>query len=446
MSKSDLGEFSYFSTIIALSMIVLTLGMDTALMRFFKDNPIKSVFSNSLNFILIFSGSLLFIIFIFSDFFGNLLSDNPLSSILLSLSISIVFIEIINTISITYLRMVRKTKRFAATKVLMVLIGVILNYVFVKEFNMGPVGALSANLIATFIALLLYIDIIFKNYQFKIDPTLIKEMVKYAIPTIPSVLAVVYLQFGDQLIIKNLLSNEQLAEYSTNYKLALPMMMFVVMFEQAWKPFYMTNYQDQDANQIFKKVFTYFVLFSSLIFLFSAFFIEYIAVMPMFGGNFINDTYWAGFGIIPLILGGYFFFGLYNQFAVGFHIKKITHHLPQATISGAVLNILLNLFLIPKFGYWGAAYATISSYFLIALILYIKSKKYFKIDYQWKKVLTLIALTLIAYSTIELLDFERGLFDILIKSISIIILILLLLLNKFFTKNELNFLKKIIRK
>jgi len=342
--------------------------------------------------------------------------------------------------------MVRKTKRFAATKVLMVLIGVILNYVFVKEFNMGPVGALSANLIATFIALLLYIDIIFKNYQFKIDPTLIKEMVKYAIPTIPSVLAVVYLQFGDQLIIKNLLSNEQLAEYSTNYKLALPMMMFVVMFEQAWKPFYMTNYQDQDANQIFKKVFTYFVLFSSLIFLFSAFFIEYIAVMPMFGGNFINDTYWAGFGIIPLILGGYFFFGLYNQFAVGFHIKKITHHLPQATISGAVLNILLNLFLIPKFGYWGAAYATISSYFLIALILYIKSKKYFKIDYQWKKVLTLIALTLIAYSTIELLDFERGLFDILIKSISIIILILLLLLNKFFTKNELNFLKKIIRK
>jgi O-antigen/teichoic acid export membrane protein len=63
-------------------------------------------------------------------------------------------------------------------------------------------------------------------------------------------------------------------------------------------------------------------------------------------------------GIIPIILGGYFFNGIFNVLSAGFNIEKKTDS-SYCCWSCAIVNIGLNFLLIPIIGYWGAAYATL---------------------------------------------------------------------------------------
>jgi O-antigen/teichoic acid export membrane protein len=224
------------------------------------------------------------------------------------------------------------------------------------------------------------------------------------------------------------------------------MMLFVSVFEYAWKPFYLSHYDDKDAKQLFARVLTYFTLASAAVFLVTGMFIEYIVQMPFIGGKFIKPEYWVGMGIIPIILGGYFFNGLYNNFAAGFQINKKTEYLPIAIGISAIINIGLNFLLIPVFSYWGAAWATLIAYFCSAVILYLFARKIYPIVYEWKRVGIIISTAIIIYSASMVLTSEMSLsISFLFRMIAIIIFFLLLYAFKIFSPAELRRLKQMLR-
>ena len=220
------------------------------------------------------------------------------------------------------------------------------------------------------------------------------------------------------------------------------MMLFVSVFEYAWKPFYLSNFKEADAKQLYSRVLTYFTLIAALIFLVTGFFIEYIIRLPFLGGRFINPEFWSGLGIIPIILGGYYFNGVFTNLAAGCHITKHTKYLPIAVGGGALLNVAANILLIPYFGIYGAAWATLLAYFISAAILFFISRKIYPITYEFRRLFIILISTLAVYFAATIMTIELDLvFAFIIKIFAILLFIGLLRVMGFFSSSELRRLK-----
>jgi O-antigen/teichoic acid export membrane protein len=211
------------------------------------------------------------------------------------------------------------------------------------------------------------------------------------------------------------------------------MMLFVSMFEFAWRPFFLQQVKESnetEAKKLFSKVMTLFVLIGSLIFVVLSFFIEDIAKMKLpFRGYLIGKSYWGGLDIVPIILFSYLLYGIYINLMAGIYIEKKTKYLPIITGAAALINIIANFILIPSFHLIGAAVATLLSYFVMMSGIYYYSQKYYRINYEIKNIILILVFSIAVYTS--LLIFTKFLFiNLIIKLILILIFISVIFLFK----------------
>jgi O-antigen/teichoic acid export membrane protein len=228
--------------------------------------------------------------------------------------------------------------------------------------------------------------------------------------------------------------------YSANYKLGIFMMLFVSMFQYAWQPFFFQNAREKNIKQVFSKILTYFTIAGSLILIFLSLFIDDIVKFHILGRTIMGPAFWSGLIIVPIILFGYLFNGIYYILSAGMFIEEKSSYVPIITGIGAAINVCVNFLLIPVWGIIGAALATFASYFVMAVMVYKITQRFYEINYEKVKVIKTLSLVLIAGSVYYYLMFVHNLFFtykilILIGFISSLFLFV-------FDKKELGFIKK----
>lgn len=441
----------YSYSIIALLNILYVFGMETAYFRFynFEDKEeSKKVFSNSFIFISLLTCLFTIVFLIFSKPIGSAIASSELENptFLVFLALLIPLFDLLTYIPFGFLRMSRQAKRFAITKFVIIVITVFLNFLFLIGFDMQAEGVFYAQIIGSIITVIYFIPIFKENFVFNIDNKLLKHMLKFGIPTLPASMSAIILQVADRPILKELTNSElAITTYQVNYRLGIPMMIFVTVFEYAWKPFYLSTYKEEDAKKSFARILTYFTLVSSFIFLFFSFFMEFIVKVPFIGGKLINPKYWQGLHIIPIVLLAYFFNGLYTNFTAGFIIEKKTKLLPFSVGIAAIVNIISNFILIPIYGYTGAAWSTLIAYFISAFIIYFQSRRIYPIDYEWSRIGLLILLCTIIFFISVYVIIPTIYLSVLFKIFLIIIYIFMLFIFGFFNSNEQQFIKSFIK-
>ncbi len=441
----------YSFSIVALLNVVYSFGMESAYFRFYSfDNKEDSrkAFSNS--YIFINSISLFFTIFLIinSGILGDIIASRELNNtgLLFSLAILMPFIDALTYIPYGYLRMSKQAKKFAVTKFIIIFITVAFNFILLIPLSMQAEGVFIAQIIGSTFAFIYFIPILKENLTFRIDSKLLKQMLKFGIPTIPASISSIILQVADRPILKELTNSDlAITTYQVNYRLGIPMMIFVTIFEYAWKPFYLSNYTEPDAKNLYARILTYFTLISSFIFLFFSFFMQYLVQIPFIGGKLINPKYWEGLHIIPIILLAYFFNGMFTNFSAGFLIEKKTKYLPIAVGLAAIVNVIANFILIPIFGYTGAAWATFIAYLFSAAILYYYSLSIYPIRYEWNRIVTIVISAAIVFLINHFILLENVIFEILIKVGLILIYFIILFLFGFFNPDELKIIKNFFK-
>jgi O-antigen/teichoic acid export membrane protein len=248
------------------------------------------------------------------------------------------------------------------------------------------------------------IGLVFRQLTLRFPAGLYKEILKFGLPYIPAGLAGIAMQVIDRPIVKALTNDSTLGIYQLNYRLGIFMMLIVGMFDYAWRPFFLNHAKDADAKQLFAKVFTFFILGAMSIFLVLSLFIEDIVRMNFFGKQFFPPIYWQGVEIVPWILLAYVFTGAYVVFVVGVYLEKKTKYLPFVTGAGALLNVGANFFLIPKIGILGAALSTLFSYIVMAVGMYYVSQRFYRVEYEWNKVLKIVGSAAIIFILFRLLQ------------------------------------------
>jgi len=443
----DYGIITNIYAFIGLLSVIFLYGMDAAYLKYDSEPSIggfKDKFSTPFLSVLIVAFFFSLLLILTQEPILKLLAVPQKFYYLIFLIAPILFLDAISSIPFIKLRIERRAKKFALFKTLNILINVTLNLFLILKLKWGIEAVFVSNLLASFASFLMTLPIVLKNLKFDFNTLLLKRLLKFGLPYLPAGLAAMVIQVIDRPIMEHLTDLNTLGIYQANYKLGIFMMLFVNMFQYAWQPFFLQEAKTENAKEVFAKVLTYFTLAGSIILMVISLFIDNIVKInfEIFGKqlSLIGSAYWSGLDIVPVVLLGYLFNGLYVVFTVGIYLKEKSIYAPIITGTGAVVNIVVNFILIPLMGIMGAALATLASYLVMAIGFYLVTQKFYKINYEYDKIIKIFSSIILIGIIYYNLLYNGNLFLIY----KIIMLILFLLFISFFVieKNEFISLKR----
>jgi O-antigen/teichoic acid export membrane protein len=230
-----------------------------------------------------------------------------------------------------------------------------------------------------FISFFIFVHILKKGKSF-ININHWKYALLISVPLIPHHLAGNILNHFDKIMINKYTGSVDTGLYSLGYSYALILSVAWTSFNQAWVPWFYSKMKEKNISDIKKYVKPYMILFTMI-------FIFMIVIGPEAIKVFGPKEYWNSKWVIPPVLLGIFFQFMYSLFVnIEFYMKK-TQFIAIGTIFAAILNVGLNFFFIPIFGYVSAAYTTLAGYLLLFIMHYLISKKWLNEDIYNKRFL-----------------------------------------------------------
>ena len=400
LTTSQYGIVANVYSYLAFLNVIYNYGMESAYFRYAssleKGDP-KEKFSTPLISIAITSTlfSSLIIAFAVPLTHVFLISENFYR--ILYYSAGILFFDALVIVPFASLRMARRPKFFAALKIVNIASNVAFNIVSLLWLKWGVEGIFLSGLASSVLTFVLMIPHIVRSSSWKFSGSLYASLLKFGLPYVPVGLSGMVLQVIDRPMLKAFTNDSNVGIYQANYRLGIFMNLVTSMFDYAWKPFFLSHANDENAKPLFARVLTYFLLAMSGIFLVLSFFIADIVQVKIFGRHIIHPDYWSGLGVVPVVLLAYIFGGISIHFNAGIFIEKKTAYLLPTSILAAVSNIVANFFLIPKYGIMGAAYATLIAYALSAFVMYFIVQRFYRIEYEFARTLKLALSVALVY-------------------------------------------------
>ncbi|MEG1256987.1 oligosaccharide flippase family protein [Clostridium sp.] len=370
LSKSEYGDFNNFTSWMSLLMILTTLDLYTSInrARFDFEDDIDGYISSIAVLGTLFTAICYLVVITFSDFFISLFSMEYKY-------IHIMFIYLLVSPVMTLLqtkhRLYQEYKFFVFISIFSTLISVGLSVIFVLTFSdklFGRIVGYVAPLLI--INIIIYLYITFKGR--KISLYYWRYGLFICVPLIPHVLGGNILGTSDRLLIQKICGANDLALYSLAYSCSLIVSVLWTSMNQAWAPWLMENLHQKNYKVIKKRSKQYLFLFLSIG---TSIILLAPEVVYILGGKVYLQ---AKYVMPPVIMGCMFQFAYSMYVNIEIYEKK-TWLISLGTMLAAVANILLNMLLIPIFGYIAAAYTTLICYALL-LVFHFLSVKRLRLD------------------------------------------------------------------
>lgn len=204
--------------------------------------------------------------------------------------------------------------------------------------------------------------------RWKLNTSYWKAALLFNLPLIPHYLSGYVLNNSDRIMIANLVDSSAAAKYSLAYTVALAVTIVWGAINGSLIPYTYEKCRKNDFPAISSVTSPILIVYAFLCGALILLAPEIVMIMA-------PESYYECVYIIPPIIGGVFFMALYFVFANVVYYYKQPKYVMYASVSAAVLNILLNWFFIPRYGYLAAGYTTLSCYLLQATLDYFAMKK-----------------------------------------------------------------------
>ena len=423
LPTAEYGEVSILLSWMVFFNVILSYGMETAFFRFYNSESDKqNVIATTT--ISVFWSSIFFL-------FGALIFRNTLAAMAnvdvqyITYSIWILVLDALVIVPFSKLRANQKPMVYAAIKIGNVAVNLILNIFFLlflpKIAESNPDSFLGNLYIDNFeigyifvsnlLASLLTFVVLSPNYlslKRNFDTVLWKKMMRYGLPILVAGIAFAVNEHFDKILLGYLLpeniAKSEVGAYSACYKLGLFMVLFATAFRLGIEPFFFSHSNNENAPQTYAVITKYFVILGSLILLGVIVFADILKLILL-----DNQSYWEAMKVVPLIILANFFLGIYNNLSVWYKLTDKTIIGAYISIVGAIVTLVLNYLLIPKYSYYGSAIATISAYGSMMFISYILGNKYYPIPYDMEKIGAYLGIS-IAFSAVSFYGFRENYF------------------------------------
>jgi len=432
LSTAGYGNYALLLSVYALASVLYQSGMQSALTKYYLDETTtdgrRKVFSSIFNSAVIVGIILTLIAITLSGQVSKIIFGAERHSSLIILVFTALLFDSICYYGFQLLKTQEKAKRVVKLSFINAIINFILNIVLVYFLRMSIAGIFYAQLISAVILLMLLLPNFSYEYKIYIDKKIMKLVVIFSLPLLASGLLSSAVDVSDRFILNIFTNRNEVGIYSLSYKIAMVMNVFMLAFRTAWIPHAIKVYKQENYSHIFGKTFEKLLLGSFLILLIVVLFSPALFEIKIFSRNLLNPDYKAGIIILPYVLTGYMLNGIAGFYSLYPFISSKSVYFLLSDVSAFIINLILNLILIPKFGMLGAAASTAFAFLTSALYLFIVSRKKIIITYPLKEIIT------IGFTAVVLLIIGMYLRNYFINVMLILIYILI-----FVRQTKLNF-------
>lgn len=426
---SDYGIYTDVFAWVAIIWVMLTYGMETTFFRFAeseKKNP--NVFSTAFSSLLV--SSILFLILVIgnSGSIATWMGYGDRVHYIIYFGFILTF-DALSAIPFARLRQQNRPIRFAVIKLINIGLNIGFNLFFIllcpyvisnfpeseltrlilTFFNPDDiVGYIFISTLISSSVTLVFLIPEFRIKKFHFDTALWKRMMVYTWPLLIVAIAGSINLSLDKILLSRLLPGNSDAEvmsqvgiYGACYKVSIIMTLFVQTFRYAADPFFFSEAGKSDSRKIYAEVLKIFTIVTSLIFLLTTLYLDVVI-------NLIGKDYREGREVIPILLMGNLFLGIFYNLSFWYKLTNKTIYGALFSIIGAGLTIILNIILIPKIGYYGSAWAAFTAYFTMMTLSYFMGKKHFSIPYDTMKIMFYLGFSIVLYLISKFLNMEPG--------------------------------------
>ena len=380
---------------VALVLVLLTFGMETTYFRFTNKTHTDSETVYGTTLMSVGTVSFAFAVVV-------LLLLNPISELMgygehpeyVGVMAVTVAIDAFLCIPFAHLRQQKKAMKFAALKLLNIVVSIALNLVYFYFMDGKDVAyAFYINLVCT-VMLAVCLITEYTGFRWKLDTKLLRTMLSYSWPILVLGIAGILNQAADKMLFPYLYKGAdmqaQLGIYGACSKIAMIMAMITQAFRFAYEPIVFAGVKDKDQHEMYAQAMKYFIIFTLLAFLMV---VGYLDVLKYI----IGADYWVGLRVVPIVMAAEIMMGIY--FNLSFWYKVIDKTIWGAIFSGIGVAVLLvvNVIFVPQYGYMACAWGGFAGYGVAMLISYVVGQKYYPIDYPLKDIGIYVTLALVAF-------------------------------------------------
>ena len=367
LSLAEYGKLQLYITTIPVMAIILSFSQGASVKREYIDNKARSL--RALYNIVLYATGLAVVLFIIHLSSGYGFIGKEYLWYIIPGSLFFAITELYNS----YLLISRQVIIYNIIYLVRTSLPYVIGLLLIYQLDEVSVNYARAHVLVMAVLTILITIKVLQLSDRKWDPKLLKSSIRFALPIIPGSISALVLTFADRYLIEYYTGLEEVAIYSMGYTIAAILSMAFLAIGKAWQPFMLEELKTGKVIRLRKVARLYFLV------------ILVMAVGIYFARHFILDiladeSYADAAEIVPYILGGLIFYFIYTLYSnIAFYLRR-TIILVIPGIAAAILNIILNIILIPKHGYEVAALTTLISYGLQGLLTVILANAIFGID------------------------------------------------------------------
>lgn len=247
----------------------------------------------------------------------------------------------------------------------------LLNIVLLTSTELGVAGVFYSLLFSTALYAGALIWAIRRDLHWCVDRALGRELLRFGLPFLPVLLNMWIIDLSDRYLLGLYLSTSTVGIYSLGYKFGQAMQLVVTAFTMGWVPVRFKILNLGEPQAIYGRVATFYLGGAGMVWL----------VLTVYAPEIVRvaatSPYQGAAQFIGPVALAYLINGLFVIAVTGLGVAKNASNIPFVSLGAVVLNIGLNVLLIPRIGAIAAAYSTIASYaFLTAGSLHYSQRVY----------------------------------------------------------------------
>ena len=389
---------------VALILVILTFGMETTYFRFTNKTHTDSqvVYSTTLISVgtvcAVFAALVILFIKPISSLMGY--GDHPEWVWVMALTVAI---DSFLCIPFAHLRQQKKAVKFAALKLLNIVVSILLNLIYFAWMDGEDVGyAFYINLFCTgMLAVCLFTE--YTGFRWKMETKLLRTMLSYSWPILVLGIAGILNQTADKMLFPYIYEGsheemlEQLGIYGACSKIAMIMAMITQAFRFAYEPIVFSGVKEKGQHEMYEQAMKYFIIFTLLAFLLVVGYIDILKYIIR------NSDYWVGLKVVPIVMVAEIMMGIYFNLSFWYKITDKTIWGAWFSGIGCVVLLAVNYIFVPKYGYMACAWGGVAGYGVAMATSYFVGQKYYPLNYPLKDIALYTILAGIAFTVMTLL-------------------------------------------
>lgn len=396
LSTSDYGILELLNRTADILILIIMLGIRQAFVRFYFDQDNdewrKEVLGTTTVFLIVSSLIVLILFWPLKEWLAGLLFNDPIIAVFFIYIIVWIPLELILRTGLTHLQIQMKSTAYVIINFFKFFTFIASNIILIYYFNMGILGVLVTNI---WISAIIGIGFLIKIYgwtRFKVSKSLLKKLVIFGLPYLPTTIFGYIINNSDRYFLTIYSNLDEVGIYALGFKIGMfGLSLIMEPFGKVWSPFLFDNFDKADGPQLITKVFT----INAAISFAAALAISVAApiVVPLIS----EKSYHEAYKLIPYICLASVFYGMASMADYGILISKKTIYKPFIFGSAALVTIVANFILVPLYAGKGAAIALVIAFFVLLVINFIASNKFYHISLEFRKLFLIAFVAVIVF-------------------------------------------------